>query len=265
MIGGLTDKVKEFLENEKPEKAALMIFREEGGEPEKLEAQFNPSEYTITRSVKMQDASAASKEPTPEGAQVTEVPKSILTVTLYFDSYTDLGTFSIRDTAKQIKSASGVMGAANVVQSLVGNITPNMHAEVNNRCMDIAMALKFVPDLHAPPLVCFTWGNMEFVGHVISSTINFTMFNPQGMPVRMKVALEIKGEEADRMASQQAMPNQSPDRTKERFLPEGDQLWMLASNEYKDPAKWKVIAKANGILNPRAINKGVRLKVPSIQ
>ena len=57
----------------------------------------------------------------------------------------------------------------------------------------------------------------------------------------------------------------SPDRTKERMLTEGDQLWMLAQQEYDDPAQWRAIAAANGILNPRQLAGARALKLPPIK
>ena len=57
----------------------------------------------------------------------------------------------------------------------------------------------------------------------------------------------------------------SPNRTKERTLTEGDPLWLMAQQEYDDPAMWRTIAEANGILNPRKISGAMRLKVPSIK
>ncbi|MEG2074738.1 MAG: peptidoglycan-binding protein, partial [Angelakisella sp.] len=61
------------------------------------------------------------------------------------------------------------------------------------------------------------------------------------------------------------MPFESPNRTKERVLTEGDQLWMMAQQEYDNPALWKPIAAANGILNPRKLGGITSLKVPSIK
>ena len=40
---------------------------------------------------------------------------------------------------------------------------------------------------------------------------------------------------------------------------------MIAGQEYDDPGRWKVIAEANGILNPRRLERAMVLKVPSIQ
>ncbi len=257
-----------YLSDDTPEKATLFIYdKGEGAEPTKLVAQFNPSEYTISRSVKTQDATPAGQETNPDDTQVTGAPLGVLSLTLYFDAYSDLEDLSLKKMAKNAMNAGGaMMGAVGTLTEVLNGIQPKANGEVAERCQEIATSLKFAASIHAPPPVMFVWGTMAFMGVVISSTINYTMFNPNGAAVRMKVTLEIKGEEQGVSSESESKPFESPDRTKERFLHQGDQLWMVAADEYGDPEQWKVIARANGILNPRALGgKGMSLKVPSIR
>ena len=125
--------------------------------------------------------------------------------------------------------------------------------------------LKFNSETHQPPLVNFIWGPLDFEGRVESIHTTYTMFSSDGTPVRAKVDLRITGSERQDMNLAQQLPFESPDRTKERTLAQGDQLWMVASREYDDPAQWKVIAEANDILNPRKLETAATLKVPSIK
>ena len=46
---------------------------------------------------------------------------------------------------------------------------------------------------------------------------------------------------------------------------EGSSLWSMAYEEYGDCEKWRVIAKANGLLNPLQIYPGQVLKIPALQ
>ena len=126
--------------------------------------------------------------------------------------------------------------------------------------------LKFDHTTHQPPFVRFLWGDfLNFEGKITRSDVRYTMFGRNGIPVRAEVKLSILGEEAQMLAQSKQSPFESPDRTKERMLPYGDQLWMLANEEYGDPGMWKVIAESNGILNPRTFNQVAYLKVPSIR
>jgi nucleoid-associated protein YgaU len=60
-------------------------------------------------------------------------------------------------------------------------------------------------------------------------------------------------------------PLQSSDRTKQRMLKQGDQLWMIAGEEYENPGLWRDIARANGIDNPRILESGRKLIVPPLE
>ena len=90
------------------------------------------------------------------------------------------------------------------------------------------------------------------------------MFNRKGYPVRAELDLTIYGEDKSILQTLKAKPRESPDRTKYRMLHQKDELWMLAEDEYQDPAYWKEIAKENGILNPRKVDYTKQLKVPSL-
>ena len=37
---------------------------------------------------------------------------------------------------------------------------------------------------HVPPLLKLEWSSLQFAGHLVACTQNFTMFNEKGMPVR---------------------------------------------------------------------------------
>jgi len=63
----------------------------------------------------------------------------------------------------------------------------------------------------------------------------------------------------------QETPRQSADRTKRKTLKQGEQLWMIAAEEYEDPGQWRAIAEANGIDNPRKLAAGRRLIIPRLE
>lgn len=227
-----------------------------------LEVQFNPSEYTITRTLQMDKSKGNTQESGDGKEQVVASMSAVLNVTLYFDAFTNLNRIGLMNAPQALMGAvADPMGALKEVGQ---SVLPAAFPEVNDRCMQIATLLRFVPEKHQPPVVGFVWGEaMSFFGKVERSTITYTMFAPNGMPVRMKVALSISGEQSEIKTDGKSKPGESPDRTKERFLHYGDQIWMMAQDEFGDPAMWKEIARSNGILNPRAVDRGMLLKVPS--
>ena len=59
-------------------------------------------------------------------------------------------------------------------------------------------------------------------------------------------------------------PFESPDRTKSRVVVEGMSLWSLAYEEYDDCEKWRIIARANHIMNPLDIRPGQVIRIPAL-
>ncbi|MGB8953986.1 MAG: LysM peptidoglycan-binding domain-containing protein [Tumebacillaceae bacterium] len=119
-------------------------------------------------------------------------------------------------------------------------------------------------DLHAPPQVKFVWGSLEFKGVIERISQKFTMFSSEGNPVRATLNVTFKAVYTVQEQYQQ-IPRQSADRTKQKTLKQGDQLWMIASSEYEDPGQWRSIATANGIDNPRKLQAGRKLVVPRLE
>ena len=230
-----------------------------------MDVQFNPSEYTITRGVTIDNKTGAGQQNSTKEKQVVDSKPSTLNLTLYFDSYSDLEGMDFGGIAKKAVGAiSGMVGGGPGANEAMEE--PEVNEKVTDLSEKIATLSRFASNLHEPPDIRFVWGaGLKFQGKVISSSVQYTMFAPDGTPVRIKVAMTIEGEELEIIEQEEGMPFESPDRTKERVLPYGDQLWMVAEEEYGDPSQWKTIAKANNILNPRSIDRAVRLKVPSIQ
>jgi hypothetical protein len=119
------------------------------------------------------------------------------------------------------------------------------------------------PDKHCPPLVMFVWGTFKFKGVVESLTLRYTMFLPDGKPCRATANLQIKESETAKEQLQKN-PNNSPDHTKRRTLKTGETLALIAHEEYDDPAEWRRIADANGIMDPRDVKPGTVLMLPPI-
>lgn len=220
--------------------------------------QFNPSEYTLERSVHLSRHRSLGNNGNPDQGQVPAGEPARLTVPLYFDTITELPGLG-SSGGGSTSGADGLVPLAREQCSLGSKGSPAA------ACAEIMQLVKFVRQCHQPPKVNFLWGTLDFIGVVEHASAQYTMFAPGGTPVQAKVTLVIVGEERSVIQQSTQQPNESPDRTKERTLAQGDQLWMIAGQEYDDPGRWKVIAEANGILNPRRLERAMVLKVPSIQ
>jgi contractile injection system tube protein/LysM domain-containing protein len=120
------------------------------------------------------------------------------------------------------------------------------------------------PELHAPPVVDFLWGDESFRGVVDSLNFTFQLFTPDGIPIRAKVSLTMKEYRPAEVQVRES-PTNSPDVEKAYVVRAGDTLSSIAGAAYKDPGQWRVIARANDIVDPRTLHPGRTLTLPRLR
>lgn len=132
-------------------------------------------------------------------------------------------------------------------------------------------------NFHAPPLVRVTWGTDfpgtamgesltagdAFTAVVLSVARRFTLFSPDGKPLRATVSLALKHYAT--VAEQVAAINyQSSDHTRIHVVAEGETLALIAHDAYADVNQWRVIAEHNNLSNIRDLTPGDRLELPPL-
>ncbi len=132
--------------------------------------------------------------------------------------------------------------------------------DYTNKITDL---LKIDPEIHAPPVLKFVWGAMNFTCVLSRVSKKFTMFRSDGIPVR--ATLSVTFSEYKTEISAREKPLQSSDRTKTYTIKQGDSLWAIAAKEYGDPALWRPIADENRIENPRLLEIGRDVTIPPLE
>jgi hypothetical protein len=135
--------------------------------------------------------------------------------------------------------------------------------DVREHTQKISSLLEVDKDLHAPPLCKFVWGSLQFKGVIEKVTQKYTMFLNSGIPVRATLSVVFKAV-ASVKEQYQKIPRESADRTKQRTVKLGDQLWRIAADEYEDAGLWREIARANRIEDPHRLEPGTVLKIPRL-
>jgi nucleoid-associated protein YgaU len=195
----------------------------------RIKVLFNPAEYTIDRS----NAFKATAVPGLSGPLLHFIngEADVLSMELFLDDYTD---------------------------------TPPGGQTVQQRLDDLTSLLEIDPDLHAPPPVRFIWGKLAFKAVLEKMSRKITLFRPEGIPARATLTVSFK--ELKTLSELIREPRlQSADRSKRRVIVGSDTLWLLASREYDDPARWRVIADSNDLDDPRDIAPGDWLTVPRLE
>jgi hypothetical protein len=135
----------------------------------------------------------------------------------------------------------------------------------------------------APPRVRFHWGELVLVGVITSLSIDFDLFSPDGTPLRAKTSVSIQEQdpryeflEAGAGAARESASGGSgsgrpgepgsdaggdPDRTES--AQEGESLADFATRQGLDPSRWRALAQANGVDDPRSLPAGVELSFDS--
>ncbi len=219
-------------------KAKLEIEKEVGKSV--IDVLFNPSEYQLTDGANYSE----KKVPGLDGPIIQYVSGEAteLSLSLFLDTY----------VPQKPKSLLSFGGGGSDSSTDVSKITKQ-----------IADATSIDGSLHRPPKVTFKWGSLKFKGVVTKFNHTYTMFTESGMPVRAKVNLTFKSLISPDDTRRKS-PFESPDRTKYRTIRQGVGLWDIANMEYGDPDMWKVIARANGIMNPLDVKPGQVVKLPAI-
>jgi nucleoid-associated protein YgaU len=121
-----------------------------------------------------------------------------------------------------------------------------------------------------PPTLQLSWGkanaDLGFPFKCVLESLKqqFTLFESDGTPVRAKVSVSFKEYELPKKEQKRDNPRGSyPART--YTVREGDTLSSIAAAVWKDPLKWRKLADANNIRNPRVLTIGQSLLVPAIE
>jgi nucleoid-associated protein YgaU len=211
----------------------LTIYYERGGKRGKgsIGALFNPGEISKTRSARWEQQHAVGQSGRGTSTVRQEfraVEAETFSIELFFDTY---------------ESPS---------------------SDVRRYTDQIARLVEMDTELHRPPVCDLHWGVFEiFTGVLTTLNERFTLFLADGTPVRATLTCEFT--EFSTLARARAAEPHSSDVLKRRQVRRYDTLQSLAADEYGDPAAWRLIAAANGIVNPRRLRPGRVLTIPKLQ
>ena len=194
-----------------------------------LEFEFNPKEYTVKKAAKWEtkESKGAKKAPMSEfkGAE----PQT-MSLELFLDA-----TGAEKDINKD-------------VETMFGCCVPEKEAHAKNK--------------PSPPFLRFEWGEFHSPPmHLKSVSVKFTLFKPDGKPLRAIASLEL-AEMANEVHKQNPTSGALDVRTTHTVIA-GDSLASIAYTEYGDPTRWRAIAITNALSDPIRLVEGSRLLLPT--
>lgn len=193
---------------------------------------FNPTEYSLSNGMQYTEKSIPGRSH-PIGQYIAGNSRT-LNVSLYFDTYQppDLDDFTERGLD---------------VTFYTGKILALMTKNESQTTL---------------PKVVFSWGSLNFEGILTDVKENYTMFLPDGTPVRAKLDITMKSVPQEAPSE---TDNASASEETQVVVVEGDTLCGIAEQNYGSSGYWRQIAVRNGILNPLSLKEGEVLILPPKQ
>lgn len=119
-------------------------------------------------------------------------------------------------------------------------------------------------DIHTSNYLTIYWGMMVFQCKMVSMKVDYTMFNPAGIPVRAKV--DAVFEEFISPERKAIMANlSSPDMSHLVTVKAGDQLPAMCHSIYGDSKYYLQVAELNRIVNFRRLAPGQKILFPRLE
>lgn len=216
--------------------AMIINVDDKTGQPP-IKCHFNPKEYSYAK------RNSWGKGKNAKGHNVAEVEfgggdAATLTMQLFFDTYTGASSDDVR----------------------------KVYTDRIWKLMLVDETLKdHTTDKGRPPKVQFQWGTaLSFEAVITAITERFTLFKPDGTPVRATLDVTFQ-----QVSDDQWYPGQNPTsggRGGEQawVVKDGDTLASIAYATYGDATRWRPIADANRLTRVRRLRPGTILEVPTL-
>lgn len=117
---------------------------------------------------------------------------------------------------------------------------------------------------HRPNQLLIVWGTQIFKGVLTSMNIKYTLFRPNGTPLRATVSLSFYGQKSP-LQILRDMNLASADLTHTRLTKKNDRLDLICHYIYKDSRHYIEVARANNLTTFRKLPEGTELVYPPLE
>ena len=206
-----------------------------------IECQFNPATLTISKTTNW------AGDPTPNfnspRLKFSGGNAATYDLSLYFDSYSMTKKDGTTPDPKDVR------------------VYTNQLMQLTLRGAGYSM---FLVPFSSPPSVTLVWGKITLFTAVVTSVqVTYTMFAPDGTPIRAKADVSFQQNE---LLGDDVIPAQNPtsrsDARKTRQVHAQQRLDQIAFEEYGDSRDWRLLAEANHLDDPFHLVDGQVLVIP---
>ena len=242
-----------------------------------FEVQINPEKYQRQTKIHYADQATQGK---PSGERdFTRVEGETLSLNFILD-----GTGVVPQSLANPMNANVFVGdgAPDSVAKDTANGGITDVTYVTRRVQELSKVVyNYVPEAHEPPTVFIVWGDViPFKGKLDNMQVNYTLFHPNGAPLRAEVQLSFvehrptvkkgTGTEGEAAGANvgvgvSSTPINSPDLSHSRTVTASDTLPLMSADVYGDTQYHWQVARANGLTQFRQLEPNTELLFPPLE
>lgn len=118
-------------------------------------------------------------------------------------------------------------------------------------------------DTHDPNYLHVNWGSFSYKGRVSSLSYDYTMFRPDGSPLRVKISVTLTGY-MNKLYESQIVNRRSPDLSRLIVLKSGESVAFWCNEIYGDGSYCMEVARYNNLPDFRNVPAGTELLFPPL-
>jgi nucleoid-associated protein YgaU len=158
-----------------------------------------------------------------------------------------------------------VFDGTGVVPSAIPGVVPYAADGITKKIAEFkALVFSYNGEIHSPNYLKLSWGTLLFRCRLQSLKINYTLFKPDGTPLRARVDVTVKGYNDEKEIALRAA-KKSPDVSRVLTVKAGDTLPLMCYGVYGTSMPYLQIAQVNGLTDFRDLRPGQQLLFPSLR
>lgn len=143
--------------------------------------------------------------------------------------------------------------------------------DIEPKPFDLTLAIKqfktliytYNGEIHSPNYLKLVWGRMNFRCRLTSMNIDYTLFKPNGQPLRVKITVKFQEFLSPDFIVKMERSS-SPDLTHTRTVTAGDTLPLMCANIYGSPDYYLKVAQFNKMTHFRILEVGSTIVFPPL-
>jgi hypothetical protein len=208
-------------------------------------------------------------EEDPSKRFTTPINPESFTQTLKVNADTSLGhgnpgsEVKYKSTEPEQLRLDFVLDGTKTMEGYGGDIKNYASKEVHLQIADLKNCVyNFDGVIHRPRFLIVHWGSeIDFKCVLSNLDLNYTLFNPDGSPQRVKVSATFLAHKSREQLLAESRAS-SPDLTHYRKVKQGDRLDLMSNKIYNDPKYFMQVGKINNLVSIRKIKPGTDLYFP---